>query len=111
VTTTPVFEAESTLTDRYQTTVPEPVRLALKLGKRDKLRYALRPDGTVLMSRAPQADEEDPVLEQFLSFMSQDLASHPERLRSIDRALLERIQGLVGHVEIDLEAPLSPDDE
>lgn len=30
------FEVESTLTDRYQTTVPETVRRALKLGKRDK---------------------------------------------------------------------------
>ena len=29
------LEAESTLTDRYQTTVPEVVRRALKLGKRD----------------------------------------------------------------------------
>ena len=27
------FEVESTLTDRYQTTVPETVRRALKLGK------------------------------------------------------------------------------
>ena len=111
MTTTPVFEAESTLTDRYQTTVPEPVRLALKLGKRDKLRYALRPDGSVLMTRAPQADAEDPVLEQFLDFMARDLASHPERLRSIDRGLIERIQALVGQVEVDLDAPLSPDNE
>ena len=29
--------AESTLTDRYQTTVPEPVRKALGLNKRDKI--------------------------------------------------------------------------
>lgn len=111
MTTTPVLEAESTLTDRYQTTVPEPVRLALKLGKRDKLRYALRPDGTVLMTRAPQTDEEDPVLEQFLNFMARDLASHPERVHNIDRGLIERIQALVGQVEVDLDAPLSPDDE
>ena len=109
--TTPVLEAESTLTDRYQTTVPEPVRLALKLSKRDKLHYALRPDGSVLMTRAPQADQEDPVLEQFLDFMARDLASHPERVRSINRELIERIQALVGQVEVDLDAPLSPDDE
>ena len=30
------LEVESTLTDRYQTTVPETVRRALQLGKRDK---------------------------------------------------------------------------
>ncbi len=31
------LELESTLTDRYQTTVPETVRRALKLGKRFKV--------------------------------------------------------------------------
>ena len=33
------LELESTLTDRYQTTVPETVRRTLKLGKRDKIHY------------------------------------------------------------------------
>lgn len=110
VTALPMFEAESTLTDRYQTTVPEPVRAALKLSKRDKLRYAVRADGSVLMTRA-ESDEEDPALEQFLNFIARDVASHPERLRSIDHGLLNRIQALVGHDDIDLDAPLSPDDE
>ena len=32
------LEVESTLTDRYQTTVPQTVRRALRLGKRDKIR-------------------------------------------------------------------------
>lgn len=31
------LEVESTLTDRYQTTVPETVRRALQLHKRDKI--------------------------------------------------------------------------
>lgn len=35
------LEVESTLTERYQTTVPETVRRALKLGKGDKVRYTL----------------------------------------------------------------------
>jgi antitoxin PrlF len=111
VTAIPLFEAESTLTDRYQTTVPEPVRLALKLTKRDKVRYALRPDGSVVLTRAEQAEEADPVLGQFLEFMARDLAHHPERLQSIDRELVGRIQTLVAHVNVDLDTPLSPDDE
>jgi antitoxin PrlF len=37
------LDVESTLTDRYQTTVPETVRRALRLGKRDKIRYSIRP--------------------------------------------------------------------
>ena len=40
-----LFEFESTLTDRYQTTVPESVRNALKLSKRDKIRYTIRLSG------------------------------------------------------------------
>lgn len=40
-----IFEAESLLTERYQTTVPESVRRTLRLGKRDKIRYMIRPDG------------------------------------------------------------------
>ena len=43
------LEVESTLTDRYQTTVPEMVRRALRLGKRDKIHYTIRPNGEVLL--------------------------------------------------------------
>ena len=39
-----MLEIDSTLTDRYQTTVPETVRRALKLRKRDKLHYSILPD-------------------------------------------------------------------
>jgi antitoxin PrlF len=35
-------KVESTLIDPYQTTVSETVRRALRLGKRDKLRYSMR---------------------------------------------------------------------
>ncbi|MEY4515804.1 MAG: prlF antitoxin for toxin YhaV toxin, partial [Pseudomonadota bacterium] len=35
------LQATSTLTDRYQTTVPESVRRALKLCKRDKICYRI----------------------------------------------------------------------
>jgi antitoxin PrlF len=110
MTEVPLFEAASTLTDRYQTTVPESVRAALKLRKRDKLRYAIQADGSVLMTRA-EPDTDDPVLEQFLGFIARDVVNHPERLQTIDPGLLSRIQALLGRGEIDLDAPLSPDDE
>ena len=105
------LEVESTLTDRYQTTVPETVRRALKLGKRDKLHYTIRPDGAVLITRAVDAREDDPALGQFLNFLAADVAMHPERIQTIDSALLARIQSLVGRIEVDLDAPLSTDDE
>lgn len=105
------LEVESTLTDRYQTTVPETVRRALKLGKRDKIHYSIRPDGEVVLTRAAPVQGEDPVLGQFLGFLARDIASHPERLQTIDAGLVHRIQSLVGNVEVDLDVPLSADDE
>ena len=57
-----ILDVESTLTDRYQTTVPETVRRALRLGKRDKIHYIIRPSGEVVLTRAEATDGDDPVL-------------------------------------------------
>ncbi len=105
------LEVESTLTDRYQTTVPETVRRALKLGKRDKIHYTIRQNGEVVLTRATATEDDDPVLGQFLSFLAQDIANHPERLRAVDADLAQRIQSLVGGIEVDLDASLSEDNE
>jgi antitoxin PrlF len=105
------LEVESTLTDRYQTTVPETVRRALKLGKRDKIHYTIRSSGEVVLSRADASNGDDPVLGQFLGFLAADIARHPERLRTVDAGLVRRLQSLVGDVHVDLDAALSEDDE
>lgn len=105
------LEVESTLTDRYQTTVPETVRRALRLGKRDKIHYTVRPGGEVVLTRAETTKNDDPVLGQFLGFLAQDIATHPERLRAIDANFVQRLQSLVGGIDIDLDAALSADDE
>lgn len=105
-----LLEAESTLTDRYQTTVPEAIRRTLKLGKRDKIHYSILPDGAVLMARAGRTEGEDPVLRQFLSFLAHDITRHPERLQMIDAGLVQRLQSLIGSVEVDFDASLSADD-
>lgn len=107
---TPI-EVDSTLTDRYQTTVPEIVRKALRLGKRDKIHYSVRPGGEVVLSRVAVDDHEDPVIGGFLGFLAQDMAQHPERLQAMDAGLVRRLQTLVGDVDIDLDAPLSANDE
>jgi antitoxin PrlF len=104
-----VLNVESSLTDRYQTTVPEPIRLALKLGKRDKLRYSVKPTGEVTITRV-EADE-DPAIGAFLDFLERDIQRNPQRLSSLSPALMERVKELTQGVEVDLDAPLSPDDE
>ena len=105
------LEVESTLTDRYQTTVPETVRRALRLGKRDKMRYTIRPSGEVVLTRAEATQEDDPVLGQFLGFLARDIGSHPERLQALDAGFVQRLQSLTSGIEVDLDAPLSADDE
>jgi antitoxin PrlF len=103
-------EAESTLTDRYQTTVPETVRRALRLGKRDKIHYRIRPDGEVVMTRA--SDEgDDPILGRFLGFLAQDISDHPERIQQLDAGFVHRVQALVEGVELNLDHSLSAEDE
>jgi len=105
------LQVESTLTDRYQTTVPETVRRALRLGKRDKIHYTIRPDGEVVLSRAASGESDDPALVPFLGFLAREMAEHPDWLRAMDAGLVQRIQALVGGVEVELDAPLSADDE
>ena len=56
------------------TTVPETVRRALGLAKRDKIRYSIRPGGDVVLIRANVSEGDDPVLGQFLGFLARDIA-------------------------------------
>jgi antitoxin PrlF len=105
------LKVESTLTDRYQTTVPETVRRALNLNKRDRIRYAIHPGGEVVLSRASAAEGDDPVLGRFLDFLARDLASHPARLSAVDAGLVRRLKSLVGPVKVDFDSPLSAEDE
>ncbi len=102
--------SDSTLTNRYQTTIPEMVRKALRLKKRDKIRYILQSDGSVKISRIGQ-DENDPVLTQFLTFLANDISKNPKNVSAINTELVERILPLVSDVELDLDSPLSDEDE
>jgi len=110
ITIPATLEVESTLTDRYQTTVPETVRRALRLRKRDKIQYVIRPSGEVVLTRAtPEVD--DPVLGQFLGLLARDMATQPERLQSVSSDFVHRVQSLVREVNVDLDAPLPQDDK
>ena len=109
---TKILQAESTLTDRYQTTVPEVVRKALGLSKRDKICYIIHTDGTVTIDRSEEKESEnDPILGKFLSFLAQDMEKNPQHLQSISTETLQRVRSLVGDVDIDLDEPLSDEDE
>lgn len=49
--------------------------------------------------------EEDPVVEAFLSFLAADMAVTPHQIEPLDRALIDRIDVLVGDV------PVKPDED
>jgi antitoxin PrlF len=102
--------SESTLTDRYQTTVPDPIRKVLGLSKRDRICYTIGSDGQVTISRASDAND-DPLLGQFLNFLATDIQHNPQHLQSISSDLVSRIRSLVANVEVDLDAPLAAEDE
>lgn len=106
-----LLDVESTLTDRYQTTVPETVRRALRLGKRDKIRYTIRPNGEVMMNHAQAPETGDPVIGQFLEFLARDMVKHPDYLQAMDIGLVQRVQSLVGDIDVDLNVALPADDE
>lgn len=77
----------------------------------NKIHYAIRPSGEVVLTRVGTSEAEDPVLAQFLSFLASDIASHPERLQAFEASLVQRLQSLTGGIEVDLDAPLLADDE
>lgn len=106
-----LIEAESTLTTRYQTTVPEPVRRALRLSKLDKLHYSLRSNGDIVISRAAVQPETDPALDSFLDFLALDIENHPHQLKAITKDTQRSIGKLTKGVKFDLSAKLSADDE
>lgn len=101
--------SESSLTDRYQTTIPDPVRKVLGLNKRDKIQYTIQPDGQVVISRAENT-QSDPILGQFLNFLARDMEKNPQHLQAVSADLVSRVQSLVSGVEVDLDAPLQEED-
>lgn len=49
--------SQSTITDKFQTTIPVEVRLALKLKPRQRVSYEIRADGSAVLRAEPGLDE------------------------------------------------------
>jgi antitoxin PrlF len=50
--------------------------------------------------------DDDPVMESFLSFLATDIANNPSQIKPLDRALMDRIDALVGHIEVNRDEDL-----
>lgn len=100
----------STLTDRYQTTIPASVRRALNLTKGDRIRYSLDASGRVYIEPI-RADGSDTALGPFLDLLEADIRGRPAALVSVGPALVAQMQALVEGVEIDLDTALDPQND
>jgi len=106
------LETESTLTERFQTTVPSVVRKALHLGKGDKIKFTIDSDGKVVLAKVESA-ETDPAIDAFLTFLSSDMQQHPERIQAVSLEMKASAISLLGGIdkELDLNAPLLDEEE
>jgi antitoxin PrlF len=105
----------STLTDRYQTTIPADVRKQLGLKKRDHIEFLKSEDGYITLRRAepePVDDPEEdfsPTLLAWLDLIARDHEKHPEQFVLLDDAFFARANELVAGYEFDLDAPIEDD--
>jgi antitoxin PrlF len=104
-----IVKTESTLTARYQTTIPDIVRKTLGLEKRDKICYVIQDDGTVVITRSPTIDQ-DPLVARFLQFLADDLQQNPPSIQTITPLKIQQIHFLVGNLEVDLNAPIDEEE-
>ncbi len=72
-----VLEAESTLTTRYQTTIPDAVRKVLGLQKHDRLVFRVSDNGEVFLAKADDAEADDASLAPFLALLDARMAQRP----------------------------------
>jgi antitoxin PrlF len=88
------LQVESTLTEKYQATVPDAIRKALRLNKGDRIRFTLQPDGSVVLSRAEFEQTTDADLKPFLRLLARELEAHPEAFRTLAPALVKQARAL-----------------
>jgi antitoxin PrlF len=102
-----VVEEICTITAKGQTTIPKTVRQALGVGYGARIAFRIE-NGTVTVHPAND-DLTDPALAPFLDLLARDIASRPETLVALPKALLARIERLTAGVTSDPDAPIEGD--
>nr|WP_315226302.1 type II toxin-antitoxin system PrlF family antitoxin [uncultured Limnohabitans sp.] len=54
-----------------------------------------------------QTTVDELALDKFLTFLEQDMTTHAQQLQVLDATLIQRVNDLVGDVQVDLDQPLS----
>lgn len=99
---------QSTLTDRYQTTIPTSVRKELGLGKRDLIEFVQAEDGSILLRRAvPEEPVEFPEeLIAWIQLLDKDQQQNPGQFQVLDEEFFATAKAIVGDLEVDLNQDL-----
>lgn len=102
---------QSTLTGRYQTTIPTSIRRRLNLRAHDRIHYQVRDNGEVVLLRAEPETQPDPVISRFLDFLEADMQQQPHQLQALSKESFAEAQRLTANLEVDLNEVLPEDDE
>lgn len=96
-----ILEAESTLTARYQTTIPDAIRKVLGLHKHDRVLYRVSDSGAVYLAKADTAEPEDPALAPFLALLDARMIRNPASIVPYTNADAEDDLSLVKGIALD----------
>ena len=92
---------QSTLTARYQTTIPTEVRRRLGLQGGDQITYRFTEEGRVELIRE---SSDDPILEAMLDALERDVVAYPERLVAVDELMYDDLKKW--DLDVDLDSDL-----
>jgi len=99
-----LLKEESTITAKGQTTVPKAVRQALGVDYGGRIAFVVDDRRRVHVERAEPETSEDPVVDQFLVFLAQDMANNAgHSISEFPEALLARAAALTEGVAVDLD--------
>ncbi|SFU98060.1 antitoxin PrlF [Methylobacterium sp. 174MFSha1.1] len=101
-----LIRERSRITAKGQTTVPKAVRQALGVSYGGEIDYVVNEDGRVSLHAA---EETDPVIDGFLTFLAQDMARNPSRIAAFPADLAESIVSLTTGMTVDLDEEIDGD--
>ena len=97
---------EATVTSKGQITLPKPIRQALGVTIGGKVAFDLR-DGEVVVTRADEAEHQDPAIEAFLCVLERDIRA-AKHLHALPEALAQAMLANAGHA-VNLDEALDGD--
>lgn len=95
---------------RSRRAVPKGLSTNLKSLKRDSNRLGAESTERV-DTESDESAEEEQFVGAFLDFIDADIKKHPERVKPLNGALFDHAVELVKNIEVDLDMPLSSEDE